>query len=142
MDCTIRWAGSDTMSFIAETGSGHSFVMDGAPEWGGRNLGPRPMETVLSGAAACTAYDVVLILRKSGLKILGCEVITTSERAQTDPKVFTKIHLHFRITGIDLKASLVERAISLSQSKYCSATKMLGATAEITHAYELLEINS
>ncbi|MDP4669468.1 MAG: OsmC family protein [Burkholderiaceae bacterium] len=142
MDCTIRWAGSDTMSFIAETGSGHSFVMDGAPEGGGRNLGPRPMETVLSGAAACTAYDVVLILRKSGLKILGCEVITTSERAQTDPKVFTKIHLHFRITGIDLKASLVERAISLSQSKYCSATKMLGATAEITHAYELLEINS
>ena len=142
MDCTIRWAGSDTMSFIAETGSGHSFVMDGAPEGGGQNLGPRPMETVLSGAAACTAYDVVLILRKSGLKILGCEVITTSERAQTDPKVFTKIHLHFRITGIDLKASLVERAISLSQSKYCSATKMLGATAEITHAYELLEINS
>ena len=142
MDCTIRWAGSDTMSFIAETGSGHSFVMDGAPEGGGRNLGTRPMETVLSGAAACTAYDVVLILRKSGLKILGCEVITTSERAQTDPKVFTKIHLHFRITGIDLKASLVERAISLSQSKYCSATKMLGATAEITHAYELLEINS
>ena len=142
MDCTIRWAGSDTMSFIAETGSGHSFVMDGAPEGGGRNLGPRPMETVLSGAAACTAYDVVLILRKSGLKILGYEVITTSERAQTDPKVFTKIHLHFRITGIDLKASLVERAISLSQSKYCSATKMLGATAEITHAYELLEINS
>ncbi|MDA0847731.1 MAG: OsmC family protein [Proteobacteria bacterium] len=142
MDCTIRWAGSDTMSFIAETGSGHSFVMDGAPEGGGRNLGPRPMETVLSGAAACTAYDVVLILRKSGLKILGCEVITTSERAQTDPKVFTKIHLHFRITGIDLKANLVERAISLSQSKYCSATKMLGATVEITHAYELLEINS
>ena len=142
MDCTIRWAGSDTMSFIAETGSGHSFVMDGAPEGGGRNLGPRPMETVLSGAAACTAYDVVLILRKSGLKILGCEVITTSERAQTDPKVFTKINLHFRITGIDLKANLVERAISLSQSKYCSATKMLGATAEITHAYELLEINS
>ncbi len=142
MDCTIRWAGGDTMSFIAETGSGHSFVMDGAPEGGGRNLGPRPMETVLSGAAACTAYDVVLILRKSGLKILGCDVITTSERAQTDPKVFTKIHLHFRITGIDLKANLVERAISLSQSKYCSATKMLGATAEITHAYELLEINS
>lgn len=142
MDCTIRWAGGDTMSFIAETGSGHSFVMDGAPEGGGRNLGPRPMETVLSGAAACTAYDVVLILRKSGLRILGCEVITTSERAQTDPKVFTKIHLHFRITGTDLKANLVERAISLSQSKYCSATKMLGATAEITHAYELLEINS
>jgi len=127
------------MSFIAETGSGHSFVMDGAPEGGGRNLGPRPMETVLSGAAACTAYDVVLILRKSGLHMVGCEVITTSERAETDPKVFTKIHLLFRITGKDLKANLVERAISLSHSKYCSTTKMLGATAEITHAYELHE---
>jgi putative redox protein len=139
LNCTIRWAGGDTMSFIAETGSGHSFVMDGAPEGGGRNLGPRPMETVLSGAAACTAYDVVLILRKSGLHMVGCEVITTSERAEADPKVFTKIHLLFRITGKDLKANLVERAISLSHSKYCSATKMLGATAEITHAYELHE---
>lgn len=139
MNCTIRWAGGETMSFIAETGSGHSFVMDGAPEGGGRNLGPRPMETVLSGAAACTAYDVVLILRKSGQDIFGCEVVTTSERAETDPKVFTKIHLLFRITGRDLKANLVERAINLSHTKYCSATKMLGATAEITHSYELLE---
>ncbi|MFM1827463.1 MAG: hypothetical protein RLY67_844 [Pseudomonadota bacterium] len=139
MNCTIRWAGGETMSFIAETGSGHSFVMDGAPEGGGRNLGPRPMETVLSGAAACTAYDVVLILRKSGQDIIGCEVVTGSERAETDPKVFTKIHLLFRITGRDLKANLVERAINLSHTKYCSATKMLGATAEITHSYELLE---
>jgi len=140
MECTIRWAGPDTMSFIAETGSGHSFVMDGAPEGGGRNLGPRPMETLLSGAAACTAYDVVLILRKSGLDLLGCEVATTSQRADTDPKVFTKIHMIFKIRGRGLKANLVERAISLSHSKYCSATKMLGLTAEITHSYELIEL--
>ena len=139
MECTVRWAGPETMSFIAETGSGHSFVMDGAPEGGGRNLGPRPMETVLSGSAACTAYDVVLILVKSGLDIRGCEVQTTSERAQTDPKVFTKIHMLFRIRGRNLKANLVERAINLSHSKYCSATKMLGLTAEITHSYELIE---
>jgi len=139
MECTIRWAGPDTMSFIAETGSGHSFVMDGAPEGGGRNLGPRPMETVLSGSAACTTYDVVLILKKSGLDIRACEVITTSERAETDPKVFAKIHLLFRIRGRQLKANLVERAITLSHTKYCSATKMLGMTAEITHSYELIE---
>lgn len=138
MECTIRWAGPETMSFIAETGSGHSFVMDGAPEGGGRNLGPRPMETVLAGSAACTAYDVVLILRKSGLDVRGCEVKTTSERAETDPKVFTKIHLLFRIRGRDLKPNLVERAITLSHTKYCSATKMLGMTAEITHSYELI----
>jgi putative redox protein len=127
------------MSFIAETGSGHSFVMDGAPEGGGRNLGPRPMETVLAGSAACTAYDVVLILKKSGLDVRACEVTTTSERAETDPKVFTKIHLLFRIRGRQLKANLVERAITLSHTKYCSATKMLGMTAEITHGYELIE---
>ena len=139
MECTIRWAGPETMSFIAETGSGHSFVMDGAPEGGGRNLGPRPMETVLAGSAACTAYDVVLILKKSGLDVRACEVITTSERAETDPKVFTKIHLLFRIRGRQLKPNLVERAIHLSHSKYCSATKMLGMTAEITHDYELIE---
>jgi putative redox protein len=139
MECTIRWAGPETMSFIAETGSGHSFVMDGAPEGGGRNLGPRPMETVLAGSAACTAYDVVLILKKSGLDVRACEVITTSERAETDPKVFTKIHLLFRIRGRQLKPNLVERAITLSHTKYCSATKMLGMTAEITHSYELVE---
>lgn len=139
MECTIRWAGPKTMSFIAETGSGHSFVMDGAPEGGGRNLGPRPMETVLAGSAACAAYDVVLILKKSGLDVRACEVTTTSERAETDPKVFTKIHLLFRIRGRQLKANLVERAITLSHTKYCSATKMLGMTAEFTHGYELIE---
>lgn len=127
------------MSFVAETGSGHAFVMDGAPEGGGRNLGPRPMEVVLSGSAACTAYDVVLILVKSGQDLRACEVDTQSERAQTDPKVFTKIHLHFRLRGRGLKESLVQRAISLSLEKYCSATKMLGLTAEISHSAEVVE---
>lgn len=140
MECTIRWAGPETMSFIAETGSGHSFVMDGAPEGGGRNLGPRPMEALLSGAVACTAYDVVLILKKSGMDIWGCEVVTSSERAETDPKVFTKIHMLFQIRGRNLKSNLVERAIHLSHTKYCSATKMLGLTAEISHTWELIEI--
>ena len=139
MDCTIRWLGGQTMSFVAETGSGHSFVMDGAPEGGGRNLGPRPMEVVLSGAAACTAYDVVLILRKSGLEIRGCDVETHADRAETDPKVFTKITLLFKVFGKNLRPNLVERAIDLSQQKYCSATKMLGMTAEISHRYELIE---
>jgi putative redox protein len=128
------------MSFIAETGSGHSFVMDGAPEGGGRNLGPRPMETVLSGSAACTAYDVVLILVKSGLDIRGCEVQTTSERAQTDPKVFTKIHMHFTVTAKGVPASAVERAIAMSHEKYCSASIMLGKTAEITTSFEVVEV--
>lgn len=140
MECTIRWVGNDTMSFLAETGSGHSFVMDGAPEGGGRNLGPRPMEVVLSGSAACTAYDVVLILRKSGMDIRHCDVEASAERAETDPKVFTKIHMHFKVYGCALKANLVERAITLSHTKYCSATKMLGLTAEITHDYVLIEV--
>ena len=139
MNCTIRWAGADTMSFIAESGSGHSFVMDGAPEGGGRNLGPRPMEVVLSGTAACTAYDVVLILRKSGQAITGCEVKTDSDSAQTDPKVFTRIHMHFKVRGHNLKPNLVQRAIGLSHEKYCSATKMLGLTADISHSFEVVE---
>ena len=139
MQTTVRWTGPQTMSFVAETGSGHAFVMDGAPEGGGRNLGPRPMEVVLSGSAACTAYDVVLILVKSGQDLRHCEVDTQSERAETDPKVFTKIHLNFKLRGKSLKESLVQRAISLSHEKYCSATKMLGLTAEITHSYEIIE---
>jgi putative redox protein len=139
MNCTIRWAGADTMSFVAESGSGHSFVMDGAPEGGGRNLGPRPMEVVLSGTAACTAYDVVLILRKSGQAITGCEVHTDSDRAETDPKVFTRIHMHFKLRGHNVRPNLVERAIGLSHEKYCSATKMLGLTAQISHSFEVIE---
>jgi putative redox protein len=128
------------MSFIAETGSGHSFVMDGAPEGGGRDLAPRPMEALLAGAAACTAYDVVSILRKSGQKVEGCEVSALAKRAETDPKVFTEISLHFRLKGELLRLNLVEKAIQLSQQKYCSAIAMLGMTAQIRCVFEVIEI--
>jgi putative redox protein len=138
MDCRIKWVGTDGMSFVAETGSGHAFVMDGAPEGGGRNLGPRPMETVLAGAGGCTAYDVVVILKKSGQQVTGCEVQMHAERAETDPKVFTQIHMHFVVRGRDLKASVIESAIKLSHGKYCSASAMLGKTAAITYDYEIV----
>ncbi len=138
MDCRVRWVGTDGMSFVAETGSGHAFVMDGAPEGGGRNLGPRPMETVLAGTGGCTAYDVVVILKKSRQQVSGCEVQLHAERAETDPKVFTRIHMHFVVRGRDLKASVVESAIKLSHGKYCSASAMLVKTAEITHDYEIV----
>ena len=137
MECVVRWAGPETMSFIAETGSGHSFVMDGAPEGGGRDLAPRPMEALLAGAAACTAYDVVLILRKSGQDVHRCEVEARAIRAETDPKVFTEINLIFKVRGKDLKASLVERAIELSRSKYCSAIGMLRMSAVINTGYQV-----
>jgi putative redox protein len=139
MECRVKWIGPDGMSFVAETESGHAFVMDGAPDGGGRNLGPRPMETVLAGTGGCTAYDVVVILRKSGQKVSGCEVQLSAERAETDPKVFTKIHMHFVVRGRDLKVSTVESAIKLSHNKYCSASAMLGKTAAITHDYEIVE---
>jgi len=140
MECTVRWTGlSGGMSFVAETGSGHAVVMDGAPEGGGRNLAPRPMEMVLLGTGGCTAYDVVLILRKSGQDIRGCDVQVRSERTETDPKVFTRIHFHFVVRGRGLKANLVERAIRLSHDKYCSASIMLGKTAELTHDWEIVE---
>jgi putative redox protein len=126
------------MSLLAETESGHSLVMDGAPDGGGRNLGPRPMETVLAGTGGCTAYDVVLILRKSGQSVSGCEVRLSAQRAETDPKVFTKIHMHFVVRGKDVKPSLVESAIKLSHNKYCSASIMLAKTAQITHDYEIV----
>ena len=139
MESRVRWVGSDGMSFVAETGSGHAFVMDGAPEGGGHNLGPRPMETVLAGTGGFTAYDVVVILKKSGQDITGCEVRLSSERAPTDPKVFTRIHMHFIIRGRNIKAAMVESAIKLSHNKYCSASIMLGKTAEITHDYEIVQ---
>jgi putative redox protein len=139
MDCTVKWTGGEGMSFVAETGSGHAFVMDGAPEGGGHNLGPRPMETVLAGTGGCTAYDVVVILRKSGQKVSGCEVRLSSERAETDPKVFTSIHMHFVVRGKGLKPSVVESAIKLSHNKYCSASAMLSKTARMTHDYEVVE---
>jgi putative redox protein len=137
MECTVKWVPGG-MSFVAETGSGHILAMDGAPEGGGRNLAPRPMETVLAGAGGCTAYDVVLILRKSGQQVAGCDVVVKAERAATDPKVFTAIHMHWIVRGTDLKPNLVESAIKLSHQKYCSASAMLEKTATITHDYEIL----
>ena len=151
MDCTVSWTGPvatsgsrSGMSFIAETGSGHTLLMDGAPdadkpENGGANLAPRPMETVLAGTGGCTAYDVVLILKRGRHDVRGCSVRLTSERAATDPKVFTKIHMHFLVTGRGLQASAVARAIAMSHDKYCSATIMLGKTAAITTSFDLLE---
>jgi putative redox protein len=137
MDCTVRWSGG--MTFLAETGSNHLVTMDGAPEGGGRNLAPRPMEIVLAGAGGCTAYDVVVILKKNNQDVTGCEVRLEAERAATDPKVFTRIHYHFTIRGRGLKRSLVEQAVRLTHEKYCSATAMLGKTAEITKDFEILE---
>jgi putative redox protein len=138
MECTIRWSGTG-MSFIAETGSNHILAMDGAPEGGGRNLAPRPMETVLAGTGGCTAYDVVVILKKSGQDVTGCEVRLEAERASADPKVFTRIHTRFLVRGRNLKRNVVEQAIRLSHEKYCSATAMLVKTAEITREFEIVE---
>jgi putative redox protein len=137
MECTVRW--HEGMSFIAETGSGHMVAMDGAPEGGGRNLAPRPMELVLAGAGGCTAYDVVVILKKSGQEVTGCEVRLDAERAATDPKVFTRIHYHFTVRGRNLKKNVVEQAVRLSHEKYCSATAILAKTAEITRDLEIVE---
>ena len=138
MECSVKWM-EGQMSFVAETGSGHAFVMDGAPEAGGRNLGPRPMETVLAGTGGCTAFDVVLILKRGRHEVTGCEVKLTADRADTDPKVFTRIHMHFIVRGRGLKPPVVERAIELSHSKYCSASAMLMKTAAMTHDYEIVE---
>lgn len=138
MDCTVRWSGVG-MSFIAETGSGHMLAMDGAPDGGGRNLAPRPMETVLAGAGGCTAYDVVVILKKSGQDVTGCDVRLEAERASTDPKVFTRIHYRFTVRGRSLKKNVVEQAVRLSHEKYCSATAILAKTAEITRELEIVE---
>lgn len=138
MDCTVRWSG-EGMSFLAETGSNHLLTMDGAPDGGGRNLAPRPMETLLAGAGGCTAYDVVVILKKNGQDITGCEVRLEAERAATDPKVFTRIHYRFRVRGRNLKRNLVEQAVRLSHEKYCSATAMLEKTAAITKELEIVE---
>ncbi|MFN3492875.1 MAG: OsmC family protein [Hydrogenophaga sp.] len=148
MECTVSWTGAtgarSTMGFVAETGSGHVLVMDGAPdpakpENGGANLAPRPMETVLAGTGGCTAYDVVLILKRGRHDVRGCSVKLITERAATDPKVFTKIHMHFVVRGKGIPAAAVERAIAMSHDKYCSASIMLGKTAEITTAFEVIE---
>lgn len=138
MECTIRWSGAG-MSLIAETGSNHLIAMDGAPDGGGRNLAPRPMETVLAGAGGCTAYDVVVILKKSGQEVTGCDVRLEAERAETDPKVFTRIHYRFTVRGRSLKRNVVEQAVRLSHEKYCSATAILEKTAQITRELEIVE---
>ena len=137
MECTVHWQAQAGMAFIAETGSGHLLAMDGAPDGGGRNLAPRPMETVLAGTGGCTAYDVVLILKRGRHQVTGCEVRVTSERAPSDPKVFTQIHMHFIVTGHGLADAAVARAIQMSHEKYCSASIMLAKTADITFSHEV-----
>ena len=127
------------MTFVGESGSGHSVVMDAAPEAGGRNLGVRPMEMVLLGLGGCTTFDVVSILKKSRQQVLDCEVSLEAERADEMPKVFTRIHIHFIVRGRALKRNLVEHAIRLSYEKYCSASIMLAKTAEISKDFEIVE---
>ncbi len=138
MQCTIQWLPDSGMAFLAETGSGHLLTMDGAPDGGGRNLAPRPMETLLAGAGGCTAYDVVLILKRGRQDVTGCQVTLQAERAESDPKVFTRINMHFTVRGRNLAEAAVARAITLSHEKYCSATTMLAKTAEITTSHEIV----
>ena len=137
MECTIDWLAANGMAFSAETGSGHLITMDGAPDGGGRNLAPRPMETVLAGTGACMAYDVVHILRRGRQDVRACRVTVKAERAETEPKVFTRIAFHFVVTG-SVPVAAVERAIGLSHDRYCSATAMLSSTAEIVTSHEVV----
>jgi putative redox protein len=140
MECTVNWMPASGMGFVAETGSGHFITMDGAPDGGGRNLAPRPMETVLAGTGGCTAYDVVLILKRGRHDVRGCQVKVQAERAATDPKVFTSISLHFVVSGRQLPSAAVERAIALSHERYCSASIMLAKTADISTSFEIVEV--
>lgn len=137
MKTRIKWL--DGMALVGETGTGHAVVMDGSEEFGGRNLGPRPMELLLLGLGSCTSLDVLSILKKARQEVLDCEVFVDGERADEIPKVFTKIHIQFRIFGNALSEKHVARAVELSANRYCSASKMLGAVATITHAYEIIE---
>ena len=138
MECSVDWVAANGMAFVAETGSGHLLTMDGAADGGGRNLAPRPMETVLAGTGACAAYDVVLILKRGRHDVTGCRVKLSAERAPTDPKVFTRIQMHFIVSGRALSAAAVERAVKMSHDKYCSATAMLAKTAEIGTSHEVV----
>ncbi|MDD2927156.1 OsmC family protein [Rhodoferax sp.] len=149
MECTVNWTGAlgtrSGMGFVAETGSGHTLVMDGAPdavkpENGGLNLAPRPLELLLAGTGGCTAYDVVLILKRGRHDVRGCSVKLEADRAETDPKVFTRINMHFTVSGKGVPAAAVERAIAMSHDKYCSASVMLGKTAQITTSFEVVEV--
>ncbi len=137
MKARIKWV--EDVMFVGESGSGHSVVIDGPPEYGGRNLGIRPMELLLQGLGGCTAFDVMLILKKSRQQVSDCVVEIEAERAETEPKVFTRIHVHFIVTGHGLKENVVKRAVQLSAEKYCSASIMLGKTAEISHDFEVRE---
>lgn len=139
MQCTVQWGGPDGMLFIGKTGTGHIAAMDGAPDGGGHNLAPRPMEMVLLGTGGCTAYDVVLILKRGRHAVTGCEVELNAKRADTDPKVFTKIHFAFTVTGKNLSQAVVERAVKLSHDKYCSASAMLANSAEMTWSVQLVD---
>jgi putative redox protein len=139
MKCTVKWL--DNKTFIGESGSGHSVVMDGAPADGGRDLGIRPMEMLLLGLGGCTAFDVVMILDKSRLKYVDCRVEIEAERATEIPKVFTKIHVHFVVSGKGIDPTKVKKAVDLSAEKYCSASKMLEAAAEMTHDFEIIEVD-
>jgi putative redox protein len=139
MECTINWLPASGMAFSAETGSGHLLTMDGAPDGGGRNLAPRPMETLLAGAGACAAYDVVLILKRGRHAVKGCQVKLVADRAEADPKVFTRIVQRFVVTGTGLAQAAVQRAVQMSHDKYCSATAMLSQTAEIVVEVEVVE---
>lgn len=137
MKARIKWI--ENVAFVGETESGHTLVMDGSPEAGGRNLGPRPMETVLIGTGACSAFDVIHILKKSREPVSDCVVELSADRAEADPKVFTRIHFHFIVTGKALDPAKVSRAISLSAEKYCSATAMLAKTAAISHDFKIVD---
>ena len=137
MKSRVKWV--ENVCFMAESESGHAMIMDGSPDIGGRNMGPRPMELLLMGAGGCTSVDVVLILRKSRQQVSACEVEISADRAADHPKVFTRIHMHFLVRGRGLKAETVARAIQLSAEKYCSASIMLGQTATMTHDFEIIE---
>lgn len=137
MECTVNWNHNNGMLFVASTGSGHVTVMDGAVEGGGNDSAPRPMEMMLAGAGGCAAYDVVLILKRGRHQVTDCQVKLISERANTDPKVFTKIVFEFIVSGVDLSAQAVERAVQLSHDKYCSASAMLAKTAAVSYTVEI-----
>ena len=138
MKIKVSWAGEAL--FVGESTTGHKVLMDGPTEGGGHDLGPRPMEMLLLGTGACSSYDVISILKKARQDVVSCEVEVSSERAKTEPKVFTDIHIHFKVTGKDLKEKHVDRAVSLSAEKYCSASIMLGETAKISHSFEIFDV--
>ena len=138
MKARVKWV--ENVCFMAESDSGHAMIMDGAPDIGGRNMGPRPMELLLMGTGGCTSVDVIMILKKSRQDVVDCEVEVTAERAHDHPKVFTKVHMHFTVKGRNLKPEVVDRAIKLSAEKYCSASIILGKTAEMTHDFEIVEV--